>query len=523
MKLQKTDAEAWLAAAKARGLLVRIAEFEAGGAVDETITQAADLVYPLSVQKAGEDVLAMLKTGSGPALGVVGANRNGFKGMKISVHGTGLLCCPLNHRNAEIMREALPYTAPSSLQGMDVTIGVGDRLGIATGGHIQLFKLLNEKTLKKKVSWAPVFAQQSVREITLTDRTYEDVLDSATWAVFQEAFVRPWGADGDHLKTPEWVRKALKIGFTMITADVSDYIHDEYGVQDDAAVIAAYEEKLDPEQRARLENRYLAFCLELDTGEEIRIARPDLARIVLIYQDALDFAHQLYQVGKKMDKPFDFELSIDETETPTLPQAHAFIAEEAIKRGIKLFSVAPRFVGEFQKGIDYIGDKKEFDSTFRTHAAIARHYGYKVSVHSGSDKFTVFPAIGRHTNLTFHLKTAGTNWLQALLTVARTEPSFFRDLYDSALKVFPKARQYYHITPNLDNLPQLGSLTDDGLPVVFDNVDVRQVLHVTYGELLKEPTFREAFFRIMDEHMSEYRQSLVEHIGRHLKTLGLMK
>jgi hypothetical protein len=444
--------------------------------------------------------------------------------MKINVRGTGYLCCPLNHKNAEILRSALPYTAPSSLKDMDVTFGVGDRLGIATGGHIRLFNMLNDKTLKKRdASWAPVFAQQSVREITLTDRTYEDVLDSATWAVFQEAFVRPWGADGDHLKTLEWVKKTIKIGFTMITADVSDYIHDEFASQDEAAVLAAYEERFEPEHRARLEKRYLALRLELDTGEEIRISRSELAQIALIYDDALSFANQLYVEARKLEKPFDFELSIDETETPTLPQAHVYIAEEAIRLGIRLFSVAPRFVGEFQKGIDYIGDKREFDASFKTHAAIARHYGYKVSVHSGSDKFSVFPSIGRQTNQVFHLKTAGTNWLQALLTVARTEPSFFRELYDSALKVFPKARQYYHITPNLGNLPRLDDLTDDGLPDLFENVDARQVLHVTYGELLKDRSFRERFYRIMDEHMDEYWDSLVEHIGRHLKTLGVMK
>ena len=85
MKLQKADAEAWLAAAKARGLFGRIAEYGAGGAADESVAQAADLVYPASVQKAGDDVLAMLKTQSGPALAVFGPNRHGFKGMKIII------------------------------------------------------------------------------------------------------------------------------------------------------------------------------------------------------------------------------------------------------------------------------------------------------------------------------------------------------------------------------------------------------------------------------------------------------
>ena len=99
------------------------------------------------------------------------------------------------HRNAECLRKAVPYTAPSPLADFDATLGVGDRLGIASAGHIRLFKKLDDETVRKgSYTFAPVFAQQSVREITLCDRTYEDVLDSASWAVFQENFRKPWGA-----------------------------------------------------------------------------------------------------------------------------------------------------------------------------------------------------------------------------------------------------------------------------------------------------------------------------------------
>src|SRR4030042_883158 len=74
---------------------------------------------------------------------------------------------------------------------------------------------------------SPVPAQQSLRELTLTSRTYEEVLDASTWAVFREGWRDAWGADGDHLKTAEWVRRGLALGDTMITADVSDFIHGE--------------------------------------------------------------------------------------------------------------------------------------------------------------------------------------------------------------------------------------------------------------------------------------------------------
>jgi hypothetical protein len=261
----------------------------------------------------------------------------------------------------------------------------------------------------------------------------------------------------------------------------------------------------------------------LDTGEVVEISRPELARAVLIYNGAIDHARKLYLAGLRTHRHFDFELSIDETDTPTLPQAHVFIAMEMAARGVELSTLAPRFEGEFQKGIDYIGDRKNFDATFRTHAAIARYFGYRLSVHSGSDKFTVFPSIGKTTNHRFHLKTAGTNWLQALLVISMKNPSLFRKLYQAAQRLFPVAREYYHITPNIDNLPDLATLMDSQLPVVFQNTDARQVMHVTYGEMLRDRQLREKIYRSLDENIESYWESLVDHIGKHLKYLGLMK
>ncbi len=519
------DLDLWMARAEESGLLDQLVTLAKSSGADEEVEAPpldSDLIYASSVQKAGEDLLALVKLKSDLNLAVLGKNRGGFKGTKRAAKDLDIHFCPLNHKNAERLRETLPYTAPSPLADIDATFGVGDRLGIASVGHIRLFKKL-DAARKGTFTFAPVFAQQSVREITLCDRTYEDVLDSASWAVFQENFRKPWGADGDHLKTADWVKKSLKLGFTMITADVSDYIRGELASLDEKEILGLYEKRLNEKQRDRMEGAYLALALKLDTGEVISLARPELARIALIYNDALDYAEKLYRIGQKTGKPFDFELSIDETATPTLAQAHVFIAMEMKERGVMISSLAPRFVGEFQKGIDYIGDKREFDEAFRTHAAIARNFGYRISIHSGSDKFTVFPTVGKQTNQRFHLKTAGTNWLQALLVISQTEPAFFRKIYDTALKVFPDARKYYHITPNLDNLPDLASLLDSQLPVVFENIDARQVLHVTYGEMLRDPDLKRQIYDVLKQHIEEYWDSLVDHIGKHLVYLGLMK
>ena len=98
----------------------------------------------------------------------------GFKGETAEIDGKAVVIAPLNHENANVLRALFPFTAPARVLGKERSFGVGDRLGIATPGHIAVFE---------KYDAYPVLAQQSMRELTLTDRTYEDVLDCATFAV----------------------------------------------------------------------------------------------------------------------------------------------------------------------------------------------------------------------------------------------------------------------------------------------------------------------------------------------------
>jgi hypothetical protein len=514
-------ARAWLQAAKEAGIV------HAGGLIGAAAGK--DLLFPPSVKRREGAVYALLRMpgagmdgpahGRGKALGVFGTRESftGFEGETLALDGAGeLLLGPLSHPNARRLRQALPFTAPSPLAGQAVTFGVGDRLGVAGPGHLRLFAGRDA---------APVLAQQSVRELELTGRSYEEVLDAATWAVFQEGFERPWGADGDHLKTEEWVRKALSIGFTMITADVSDHIRKDHSAAGEGQVPSAYA-ALPESYRRRIEEVYLPLRLVLDTGEEVRFTPSTLARTALVYREAVEHALRLYRaaeaaVGELRHVGFDFELSVDETETPTTPEAHAFVALEAREAGIRLSSLAPRFVGEFQKGIDYVGALGEFEASFRTHAALARRFGYRVSVHSGSDKFTVFPIVGRLTRGRFHLKTAGTNWLEAVRVLARSEPEFYRELHTRALEGFAAATQYYHVTTRLSNVPALNRLRDQELPALFENPDARQLIHITYGELLRDRELRDRFFSLLDRHVEHYWQALESHIGRHLDSLGV--
>lgn len=462
-------------------------------------------VYPRSFNRAGGAAVFMAEVGGETKL--ISTGELGFSGEKSG----GVTVAPLSHENANVLRTLFPFTAPTRVLGKEKSFGVGDRLGNACHGHIAVFEKYDDVY--------PVLAQQSIRELTLTERTYEDVLDCASFAVYRDGFKRGFGADGDHLKQRKDVKYALDLGFSMITLDCSDHIRNDVGGMSDAELSRAYT----PD--AALEKKYLgkkftvgAFELEFDEKE--------LARIVLIYKKAIDFAVSIYNEFLSDGKyDADFEISIDETATPTTPLQHFFVANELADAGVKVATIAPRFCGEFQKGIDYIGDIAQFESEMKSHAEIARKFGYKLSIHSGSDKFSVFPAIGRETRGVFHVKTAGTNWLEAVKVVANIDPALYRELHKFALESFTEASTYYHVTTDLAKIPDVDTLSDAELPLLFSQNDARQLIHITYGLILtaKNPDgtsrFKDRLFKLWRENEAEYNAALASHIGRHLDLL----
>ncbi len=405
---------------------------------------------------------------------------------------------PKDHEAAEYLRENFPFTAPVPVLGRERSFGVGDRLGIATPGHIRVFR---------KYDAAPVLAQQSMRELKLTGRTYEDVLDAVTFAVFREDYQDGFGADGDHLKTMDEVKGALELGFSMITLDCSEHIRGDGG-------------KAELSQEVR--QRYLGRTFVLEDGAGIVFTEDDLAQAQHIYGDAIRFAKQVWEkFFLDGGASTELEISIDETATPTTPQQHFFAASELKAAGVHMATLAPRFCGEFQKGIDYIGDVSQFDAEMRIHAAIARHFGYKISVHSGSDKFSVFPSIGKHTRGVFHVKTAGTNWLEAMRVCAEKDPALYREAHAFALEHFNEARAYYHVSADPARIPDLRDLADAELPGLMDDKDARQLIHITYGLILSDARLHSKLYRFWDANAQSYAEKLERHIGRHMRLLGV--
>ena len=405
---------------------------------------------------------------------------------------------PLTAEAAAFLRERFPFTKPVPVLRRERTFGVGDRLGIACPGHIRVFA---------RYDCTPVFAQQSMRELTLTNRTYQDVLDCVTFSVFRAHYTGGFGADGDHLKRAEDIQNALSIGYSMITLDCSDHI------REDGASAALCED---------MRTRYLDKVFDIGEGLTLSFTEEELSKIVHIYENALVFAgdiwNRFFAEGKA---EADFEISIDETATPTSPLQHFFVANELRNRGVDFATLAPRFCGEFQKGVDYIGDLEQFDAEMRLHAQLARHFGYKLSIHSGSDKFSVFPSIGKQTRGVFHVKTAGTNWLEAMRVVAQVDPSLYRRTHAFALDAFAEASQYYHVTTNLKHIPALDTLGDAQLPALFDQNDARQLIHITYGLILQDEQLHRALYAVWKEHAEEYAKALERHIGKHMELLGV--
>ena len=129
-------------------------------------------------------------------------------------------------------------------------------------------------------------------------------------------------------------------------------------------------------------------------------------------------------------------------------------SRELARLGVHWVSLAPRYIGRFEKGVDYIGDLAAFEADFALHAAIARRFGpYKLSLHSGSDKFSVYPIAMAQTRGLVHLKTAGTSYLEALRTIAALDPALFREIYVFARGRYPTDRASYHVSADLAKAP----------------------------------------------------------------------
>jgi hypothetical protein len=251
-------------------------------------------------------------------------------------------------------------------------------------------------------------------------------------------------------------------------------------------------------------------------------------RAVLKYGEAITYAVQMYQWIQQAcrDLPVEVELSVDETNQPTSPLEHLIIALELKNRNVKIVSLAPRFVGDFEKGIDYKGDLDLFAGELRKHVAIARYGGpYKISMHSGSDKFVIYPIFSQVCGELMHVKTAGTSYLEALRVVCRTNKRLFRELVSYSRACYERDRASYHVSARLQEVPE--NPEDDLLEKWYlENENGRQILHVTFGSVLSDSPenhdkgYKERLRAWLHVQRDLYREILAQHLGKHIRLLA---
>jgi hypothetical protein len=158
------------------------------------------------------------------------------------------------------------------------------------------------------------------------------------------------------------------------------------------------------------------------------------------------------------------------------------------------------------------------------HAAIARVLGpYKISLHSGSDKFSIYDIAAQHTRGLIHLKTAGTSYLEALRAVARSAPRLFRAIYVFARERYDQDRASYHVSATVAGAPEPARVSDAELPDLLEDFHAREILHVTFGSVLTAShadgsrVFADDLRSMLQAHPEVYQECLERHFVRHLR------
>lgn len=406
-------------------------------------------------------------------------------------------------------------TTPQTL-GLEPSFGYGDRLGLATPGHLMA-------QLGRGGPIQPIFAQQSIREMKRTGRSAADVMQDAVDGLFAGEFGGRWGADADHLKTHDDVQVTAEAGFVFFTIDPSDEVDQRADLYPPDVLESKFEQI-----RSQITwiDQYLDTTVAVENGPTIHFDEASVKRAAVKYGRALiralDMAASIAAAAEQRGQDHEIELSVDETPQPTSLAEHYIIADQLGQAKVKLVSLAPRYIGDFEKGIDFKGDLAAFEQSLAQHAAIARQLGpYKLSLHSGSDKLSIYEIFARVTRGLFHVKTAGTSYLEALRVVVRKDPSLMERIIDFSRRCFDRDKATYHISATLGAVPAPTQIADPKQieRIYLDQNDGRQILHVTYGSVLTDPTLGPMVPDILQAYPQTHCQVLEDHFGNHLDAL----
>ena len=473
-------------------------------------TLLGDSAYPDSQVSYGGATYWLERSADGAKRLVAVANEESafdrFAGTVETLDGKVRLAAETTAENAMALRSALPWLTPSP-HGLHTSAGFGDRLGLATPGHVRALNAVGAPI-------RPVFAQQSIREMGRCHRTPRNVLDDATWGAFQAGWTQPVGGDADHLEQLEDIDNTAVAGYVFFTLDPKAEVDPEAEHADPAAIQAKIEALDWPGLESDLPTftkTYAGRRIDLE-HQAVELDEESVLRAMAKYGPSHSHAMAMYRRLEEKGIDCEVEFAVDETDYPTKPAEHVVVVSELQRLGMNFVSFAPRFVGRFEKGVEYIGDLAELRRDFEVHAGLARALGpYKLSLHSGSDKYSTYPLIAEATKGVVHLKTAGTSWAEALRVIAHNDPDLMREILKLALDSFEANRKSYHLSCDPARIPS--DPTDDEVARLMDVVDSRQVLHVGYGAILEE--FGPRMYQVWNDNEEEHYGIIADHFVKH--------
>lgn len=370
------------------------------------------------------------------------------------------------------------------------SFGIGDRFSHQGGFGLEAL-IRAKKSLS--VDFTPVW-NKSNREHQIVGSTPEDTKKEADTAVKSLGFKDAYFVDADHINMNN-VDKFLGAS-NFFTIDVADYIGKKA-------------EQSDIEKFIDANSKYAKELVVPKIDQPFIIGIDKLTQIAEKYLFAIQEAGRIYRyiANKKGIDSFVTEVSMDEVDYPQTPIEIFFILSALAMEEIPVQTIAPKFSGRFNKGVDYVGDIKQFEQEFEQDLLVmdyaVKEFGLptnlKLSIHSGSDKFSIYPIMGRlirKYDKGIHIKTAGTTWLEEMIGLALSDKdalALAKKIAIASLDRLDELCAPYAtvIDINRNNLPSVETITNwtgeqfarslrhEQSDPKF-NPDFRQAIHVSY-------------------------------------------
>ena len=403
------------------------------------------------------------------------------------------------------------------------SIGMGDRFG--RQGSAQLKAVIEAGT--KGIDITPVW-NKSNREHMIIGTRPDDVRKEADEVTKKAGFTKPYFVDADHINL-DTVDRFIDCS-DFFTIDVASYIGN----------------KADEEKIEEFVIRSMVYSGKIrfnDIAEPIEVSLKKIKNIAEKYLFAALKAREIYEIIEKKKGKGNFvtEVSMDEVPHPQTPVELLFILKMLGDLKIPAQTIAPKFSGRFNKGVDYSGDPDKFDAEFESDLMVIdyaiKEFGLpdnlKMSIHSGSDKFAIYPYIGsiiRKHDKGIHLKTAGTTWLEEVTGLALSDGAaleFVKEIYFSSLEKTDELCAPYADVIDIDKsgLPSVKEVSGwsskkfaDSIRHVEGNSDynpnIRQLIHVAY-KLAAENS--DKFFILLAENSKTVAECVFENLyNRHI-------